>query len=85
MHYCNVDRRDDPRLLSCALWAGGVRLYDIRNPWRPKEVAYFNVPGTAVPGLTRIRVDRRELWLSTLTTFYVLSLPEDVFGPILGG
>jgi len=84
-HYCNVDRPDDPRLLSCGLWAGGVRVYDIRNPWRPKELAYFNVPDTQVPGLTRIRADRRELWFSTLTTFYVVSLPEDVFGPILGG
>jgi hypothetical protein len=82
-HYCNVDRQHDPRLLSCGLWAGGVRLYDIRNPWRPKELAYFNVPGAQVPGLTRIRVAERELWLSTDKTFYVLALPEAVFGPIL--
>jgi hypothetical protein len=84
-HYCNVDRRDDPRLLSCGLWAGGVRLFDIRNPWRPKEVAYFNVPNTQVPGLSRLRVAERELWFATTTTFYVLSLPEAVVGPILGG
>ncbi len=84
MHYCNVDRRDDPRLLSCGLWWGGVRLFDIRNPWRPKELAYFNVPGAQVPGLTRIRVRERELWVSTTTTFYVLGLPEDVVGPIFG-
>ena len=83
-HYCNVDRREDPRLLSCGLWAGGVRLFDIRNPWRPKELAYFNVPGAQVPGLTRIRVAERELWVSTGTTFYVLTLPEAVVGPILG-
>jgi hypothetical protein len=82
-HYCNVDRRDDPRLLSCGLWAGGVRLFDIRNPWRPKELGYFNVPGAQVPGLTRIRVPERELWVSTDTTFYVLGLPEEVVGPIL--
>jgi hypothetical protein len=84
-HYCNVDRRDDPRVLSCGLWAGGVRLYDIRNPWRPKELGYFNVPNTQVPGLSRIRIVERELWFSTTSTFYILTLPEDVFGPILGG
>jgi hypothetical protein len=84
-HYCNVDRRDDPRLLACGLWAGGVRLYDIRNPWRPKELAYFNIPDSQLPGLIRIRVAERELWLSTSKTFYVLSLPEAVVGPILGG
>lgn len=82
-HYCNVDRLEDPRLLACGLWAGGVRLFDIRNPWRPKEVAYFNVPGTQVPGLPRIRVKEREIWLSTLTTFYVLSMPKSVIEPIL--
>jgi hypothetical protein len=82
-HYCNVDRTGDPRLLSCGLWTGGVRLFDIRNPWRPKELAYFNVPGTQVPGLTRIRVAERELWVSTTTTFYVLAIPESVIGPIL--
>jgi hypothetical protein len=82
-HYCNVDRQDDPRLLSCGLWAGGVRLYDIRNPWRPKEVAYFNIPNSQVPGLTRILTDKRELWVSTNSTFYVLKLPDAVVGPIL--
>lgn len=82
-HYCNVDRQDDPRLLSCGLWAGGVRVYDIRNPWRPKEVAYFNVPNTQVPGLTRLLPEERELWVSTSSTFYVLRLPDDVVGPIL--
>jgi hypothetical protein len=82
-HYCNVDREDEPRLLSCALWAGGLRLFDIRNPWRPKELAYFNVPGSEVPGLTRIRIPERELWLSTNKTFYVLTLPEEIVGPIL--
>jgi hypothetical protein len=84
-HYCNVDRRDDPRLLACGLWTAGVRVYDIRNPWRPKELAYFNVPNSGVPGLIRIRVEQRELWFSTGTTFYVLAMPEAVVGPILGG
>jgi hypothetical protein len=77
-HYCSVDRPDNPRLLACSLWSGGVRLFDIRNPWRPKELAYFNVPGAQVPGLPRLRLRERELWVSTTTTFYVLGLPEAV-------
>ena len=52
---------------------------------RPSEIAYFNVPNTQVPGLSRIRVAERELWFATTTTFFVLSLPEAVVGPILGG
>ena len=76
-HYCNVDRLDDPRLLACGNWEGGVRVYDIRNPWRPREVAYFDVAGEGVPGLVRIHVEKRELWLaSTPGTFYVLKWAE---------
>ncbi|MFT3925889.1 MAG: hypothetical protein QM778_25320 [Myxococcales bacterium] len=88
-HYCNVDRPDDPRLLACGIWQGGVRLYDIRNPWRPKEVAYFDrietsdTPGN-VPGLTRIVAEKREWWLAMTQLssvggsgkFYVLKFPE---------
>jgi hypothetical protein len=74
-HYCNVDRLDDPRLLSCGITAGGVRVYDIRNPWRPTEVAYFSVAGEAVPGLQRIHLERRQLWMATQPgKFYVLKI-----------
>jgi hypothetical protein len=52
-------------------------MYDIRNPWRPKEVAYFDTKGEGLPGLTRIHVEKRELWLATTPgTFYVLKIPE---------
>jgi hypothetical protein len=75
-HYCNVDRVDNPRLLSCGEWDAGVRVFDIRNPWRPKEVAYFDTPTANVPGLTRIYVEKRELWVAvTPGTFYVLKFP----------
>jgi hypothetical protein len=74
-HYCNVDRLDNPRLLSCGVQAGGVRVYDIRNPWRPKEVAYFGVDGEAVPGMQRIHEEKRELWVATQPgKFYVLKI-----------
>jgi hypothetical protein len=83
-HYCNVDRIDDPRLLSCGLWAGGVRVFDIRNPWRPKEVAYFDTVGEGVPGLTRILVDARQLWVATTPgTFYVLGFRNGVLDEIV--
>jgi hypothetical protein len=76
-HYCNVDRLVEPRLLACGIQSGGVRVYDIRNPFRPKEVAYFSVKGEAVPGLARIHVEKRELWLATQPgTFYVLKFAE---------
>jgi hypothetical protein len=72
-HYCNVDRLEDPRLLSCGNFDGGVRVYDIRNPWRPKEVAYFDTPELNVPSMQRIFVEKKELWVASQSgTFYVL-------------
>jgi len=83
-HYCNVDRLADPRLLACGFWSGGVRVFDIRNPWRPKELAYFDTVQASVPGLVRIRVDEEELWVATLPgTFNVLKFADGVLDEIV--
>lgn len=78
-HYCNVDRTTDPRLLACGFWEGGLRIFDIRNPWQPKEVAYFDTMGGSVPGRAHFRLDRKEVWVTTGNTgsaFFVLKFPE---------
>lgn len=78
-HYCSVDRRVDPRLLGCANFESGLRVFDIRDPLRPREVAYYNPParpGTASEkgglGYTDVdwansppvfRLDRGEIWV----------------------
>jgi hypothetical protein len=81
-HYCNVDRLDNPRFLSCGFWDGGVRVFDIRNPWRPKELAYFDTATANVPGLTRMLVEENELWVATIpSTFYVLKFADGVLDP----
>jgi len=83
-HYCNVDRLDDPRLLACGFWNGGVRVFDIRNPWRPTELAYFDTAEANVPGLVRILPEAQELWVATLPeTFYVLKFADGVLDDIL--
>ena len=43
-HYCAVPRRDDPGIVACSFIASGLRLFDIRDPAHPKEIAYFNAP-----------------------------------------
>lgn len=43
-HYCNVDRKENPTALACGVMQSGVRVFDIRNPARPREIAYFNPP-----------------------------------------
>lgn len=43
-HYCAVPTRTDPGILACGMIASGLRVYDIRDPLRPREVAYANHP-----------------------------------------
>ena len=43
-HYCNVPRRDDPEILACSMIATGLRVFDIRDPRNPREMAYYVAP-----------------------------------------
>lgn len=43
-HYCSVDHEVDPTALACGYFNSGLRIFDIRNPAQPKEIAYFNPP-----------------------------------------
>ena len=43
-HYCNVPRRHDPGIVACSMILSGLRVFDIRDPEHPREVAYFNAP-----------------------------------------
>ncbi|WP_288109237.1 hypothetical protein, partial [Limnobacter sp.] len=43
-HYCNVPTRTDPTIVACSMILSGLRVFDIRDPANPKEVAYFNAP-----------------------------------------
>ena len=44
-HYCAVPQRREPGILACSLIASGMRVFDIRDPLHPREVAYANHPG----------------------------------------
>jgi hypothetical protein len=43
-HYCSVDRKVEPRMLACGYLGAGLRVFDIRNPREPREIAYYK-PG----------------------------------------
>ena len=47
-HYCSVDRPRNARYAACTYFESGMRVFDIRNPAEPTEIAYFNPP--ARPG-----------------------------------
>ena len=88
-HYCSTDRTHDPTIAACASFGSGIRVYDIRDPRAPKEIAYFN-PGTtdspagAVANATVarpvIRSDLRQIWFADIAKgFYTVQFREGVW------
>ena len=47
-HYCSVDNKENATTLACGYFNSGLRVFDIRRPKHPREIAYFNPPGTTV-------------------------------------
>jgi LVIVD repeat len=47
-HYCSVPQATDPGIVACSFIASGLRVFDIRDPYKPKELAYFVAPPTAL-------------------------------------
>jgi hypothetical protein len=47
-HYCSLPSRVDPYIVACSFIMSGLRVFDIRDPKHPREIAYFNKP--RIPG-----------------------------------
>ena len=43
-HYCTPDSSADPKIMACGYWGAGLRVFDVRNPYKPKEIAYYKPP-----------------------------------------
>lgn len=66
-HYCAADRQVDPTALACGWISSGIRVFDVRNPLRVKEIAYYNPPA---------KTNRHtELWNSSHALASVLGIP----------
>jgi hypothetical protein len=89
-HYCNVPTRVDPQIVACSMILSGLRVFDIRDPEQPREIAYFNAPVSqrTIPGIGIIPdpsnwamsspsfvPERGEIWYSDgLSGFYAVRL-----------
>jgi hypothetical protein len=94
-HYCNVPRRTDPGIVACSMILSGLRVFDIRDPERPREIAYFNAPVTPriippagiVPDPSNWAMsspsfvpERGEIWYSDgLSGFYAVRVTNGVW------
>jgi hypothetical protein len=89
-HYCAVPQRDEPGIVACSFILSGLRVFDIRDPHHPKELAYFNGPPTQ--GFTNFGAssfamsapafvpERGEVWYADGNSgFYALRLTNGVW------
>ena len=85
-HYCAVPRRAEPGILACSTILSGLRVFDIRDPLHPREVAYANHPavnttdpaksgGAYAMSAPAFDVARRQVWYTDGNTgFWVEQL-----------
>jgi hypothetical protein len=82
-HYCAVPRRDDPGVVACSFVSSGMRLFDIRDPVHPIEVAYANFPGAIGSynlSAAAFVPERGEFWFSDgFTGFYAVKVTNGVW------
>ncbi|MCA1710245.1 MAG: hypothetical protein LC789_00845 [Actinobacteria bacterium] len=52
-HYCTPDDPKNTTAIACAWISSGVRVFDVRDPLHPKEIAYYNPPARIDPDSIR--------------------------------
>ena len=90
-HYCNLDARVNPKVVACSFIVSGLRVFDISNVRKPKEIAYYVAPAKAVVenqeqasnyamSKPAFAPKRREVWFTdTASGFYALRIAKSVW------
>lgn len=78
-HYCNIPTRVDPQVVACSFITSGLRVFDISDLTKPREIAYYVAP--TVPRAENVfmassyamsqpafAADRREIWYTDGTS-----------------
>jgi hypothetical protein len=88
-HYCSVPSRVEPGVVACSFILSGMRLFDIRDPYHPREIAYANYVGTSSQGgpasayamsAPALVPQRGEVWYSDGNSgFYALKVTNGVW------
>jgi hypothetical protein len=95
-HYCSVPQRVDPGIVACSFIGSGLRVFDIRDPAHPKEIAYFVAPPAPSPVLNErsnyamsqpaFAPARGEIWYSDGDSgFYAVRITNGVWPFTSGG
>ena len=95
-HYCSVPYARNPKVVACSMILSGLRIFDISDLDRPREVGYFNKPltetrpdnptasGAFAMSQPAFDVKRRSVWFTDGNTgFFVVRLVNGI-GKLLG-
>lgn len=66
-HYCSADRPVNPTALACGWISSGIRVFDVRDPFQAREIAYYNPPARTG--------QNSELWNSPHALASIIGIP----------
>jgi hypothetical protein len=85
-HYCAIPREVNPEIVACSFINSGLRVFNIKRPLHPREVAYYISPPAANPpaeasdfAMSQPAFDpgRRQVWYTDGTSgFYDIQLSK---------
>jgi hypothetical protein len=90
-HYCKIPTRVDPKIVACSFIASGLRIFNIEDVAKPREIGYFVAPTKAKPengyeasdfamSMPAFSTPRHEIWWTDgASGFYALRVDDSVW------